>query len=178
LPLHFFTAPAAAARLEAALAALSQFDQADRIVIVGASRAAADELAFVAAARRGGLFGVTRVGLAELVTKLALPGLARQGLSPTSALGAEAIAARATFTTHASGRLGYFSPVADLPGFPRALTRTIAELRLGHVSAAELTALNDAGADLARLLDAVADESSNAGAVDRATLLETAACRR
>ncbi len=175
MPLHFFTAPAAEARLGAALAALSQVARADRIVIVGASRAAADELAFVAASRSGGLFGLTRVGLAELVTKLALPALARRGLSPTSGLGAEAIAARATFTTHAAGQLGYFAPVADLPGFPRALTRTMTELRLGHVSAAELSALNDAGADLAELLDAVANESKNAGAVDRATLLETAA---
>jgi CRISPR/Cas system-associated exonuclease Cas4 (RecB family) len=175
LPLHLFTAPAAEARLGAALAALSQVVPADRIVIVGASRAAADELAFVAASRSGGLFGLTRVGLAELVTKLALPALARRGLSPTSGLGAEAIAARATFTTHAAGQLGYFAPVADLPGFPRALTSTMAELRLGHVSAAELSALNDAGADLAELLDAIANESKNAGAVDRATLLETAA---
>ena len=122
MPLHFFTAPAAEARLGAALAALSQVAPADRIVIVGASRAAADELAFVAASRSGGLFGLTRVGLAELVTKLALPALARRGLSPTSGLGAEAIAARATFTTHAAGQLGYFAPVADLPGFPRALS--------------------------------------------------------
>lgn len=177
MPLHFFAASAAADRIEAALAAVVEFaaaDRAARIVIVGASRAAADELAFVAASRRGGLFGVTRVGLGELVTKMALPTLARQGLSPTGGLGAEAIAARATFTAHAAGRLAYFSPVADLPGFPRALTRTMTELRLGEASVAELSALGDAGADLAELLDAIAQESRNAGAVDRATLLETA----
>jgi hypothetical protein len=173
--LQYFSAPAAGARVDAALAVLAKIAQPDRVVIVGASRAAADELAFLAASRRGGLFGVTRVGLAELVTKLALPGLARQGLSPTGALGAEAIAARATFTAHAAGRLRYFSPVADLPGFPRALTRTMTELRLGQVVAPELSALDAAGADLAELLDAVASESTNAGAVDRATLLETAA---
>jgi ATP-dependent helicase/nuclease subunit B len=175
LPLLFYTAPAAKARIEKALETLSQVAPTDPVVIVGATRAAADELAFAAAVRRVGLFGATRVGLAELVTKLALPGLARQGLSPTSALGAEAIAARATFTTHAAGRLAYFSPVADLPGFPRALTRTMTELRLGQVSAGDLPAQDEAGADLAELLDAVAAEAKNAGAVDRATLLETAA---
>ncbi|HUE87349.1 MAG TPA: PD-(D/E)XK nuclease family protein [Vicinamibacterales bacterium] len=174
MSLHFFSAPAARDRIEAALTAMSHVAPADRIVIVGASRAAADELAFVAASRRGGLFGVTRVGLAELVTKLALLALARQGLSPTGGLGAEAVAARATFTTLSAGRLTYFAPVADLPGFPRALTRTMAELRLGHASAAELAALAGAGADLAELAEAVAQESRNAGAVDRATLLETA----
>jgi ATP-dependent helicase/nuclease subunit B len=172
--LHFFTAPAADSRIEAALTELRRGTAADRIVIVGASRAAADELAFVAAARRGGLFGVTRVGLAELVTKLALPALAREGLSPTGGLGAEAIAARATFTTHAAGRLTFLAPVANLPGFPRALTRTLTELRLGHASAAEVAALPAAGADLAALLEAVEQESKSAGAVDRATLLDTA----
>src|SRR5690606_23859156 len=99
------------------------------MLIVGASRAAADQRAFHAAARRGGLFGVVRVGYAELATRLALPALAARGLSPTASLGAEAIAARAAFATLSAGRLAYFSPVAGLPGFPRALSRTANELR-------------------------------------------------
>jgi CRISPR/Cas system-associated exonuclease Cas4 (RecB family) len=147
---------------------------AERLAIVSASRKAADEFAFAAAARRGGLFGVVRLGFSELVTKLALPALARKGLSPTGGLGAEAIAARAAFTANSEGRLSYFSPVADLPGFPRALTRTINELRLGHISSRELATIPDAGADLAELLAAIDRQSADAGAVDRALLLATA----
>ena len=117
---------------------------------------------------------MVRVGFAELTTKLALPSLARDGLSPTGGLGAEAIAARAAFTAHAAGRLTYFSPVAELPGFPRALTRTVSELRLGHVTQSELATVPDAGRDLSELLGMVEQEATTAGAVDRARVLETA----
>lgn len=175
MSLEYFSAHAAARRLEAATAALGAFDIRARIFIVAATRAAADEFAFRAASHGGGLFGVARLGIAELATRLALPRLARQGLSPTAGLGAEAIAARATFKTHQSGRLSYFAPVADLPGFPRALRRTLAELRLGQTPVGELSRVTDAGADLAVLLEAVEREARNAGAVDRAALLETAA---
>lgn len=171
---QYFTAASAQARLEASIAQLDQFLAADRVLVIGASRAAADEFAFKAASRRGGLFNVVRVGYAELAAKLALPTLARRGLSPTGGLGVEAIAARAAFTTHAAGRLTYFAPVADLPGFPRALSRTLSELRLGQVTAGEVSQVPDAGADLAELLRAVEAESHLVGAVDRAQLLETA----
>jgi CRISPR/Cas system-associated exonuclease Cas4 (RecB family) len=171
---EFFTSSSAGERLDRATAALDHFLALDRLVIVGASRAAADEFAFRAAARRPGLFGVVRVGYSELITKLALQTLAREGCSPTGGLGAEAIAARATFSAHAAGRLSYFSPVAHLPGFPRALTRTVTELRLGHVTPDALIRAGDAGADLAELLAAVDREADQAGAVDRARLLSTA----
>jgi ATP-dependent helicase/nuclease subunit B len=173
--LELFTAASAAARLRAAAALLQRIPPQDRVLIVGASRAAADEFAFHVAAQRGGLFGVVRAGFLELVTKLALPKLAKEGLSPTGGLGAEAIAARAAFNTRAAGRLSYFSPVAHLPGFPRALTRTITELRLAHASPLELVSAGEAGSDLTELLDAVERESANAGTVDRARLLDSAA---
>jgi ATP-dependent helicase/nuclease subunit B len=121
------------------------------------------------------VFNVTRLGFAELATRLALPRLARDGRSPTGGLGAEAIAARAAFKTHEAGRLSYFAPVADLPGFPRALTRTLTELRLGEIGPDQVADVDEAGPDLAELLTAIERESVQAGAVDRAQVLNTAA---
>src|SRR5262245_7925910 len=95
--LNYLSSPSSRVRVAAASALLATLKPDQTALIVGATRAAADELAFSAAADRGGLFGVTRASFAELVTKLALPSLAREGLSPTGGLGAEAIAARATF---------------------------------------------------------------------------------
>jgi ATP-dependent helicase/nuclease subunit B len=144
---------------------------------VGASRAAADELALSVARSRGALFGVARLSFAELAMKLALPELARQGLGPGGALGAEAITTRASFEANAAGELEYFSPVAGLPGFPRAAARTLAELQLGGVQPATLATLDGSGKDLAALLARAEYETRRVGAATRARVLETAAER-
>ena len=64
--------------------------------------------------------------------------MGRRALAPISRLGIEAIATRIVHAASASKKLSYFSPVAQTPGFPRALARTIAELRLQNVSATDL----------------------------------------
>ena len=51
-------------------------------------------------------------------------------LAPISRLGIEAIAARIVHSANRQKKLKYFAPVAQTPGFPRALANTIAELRL------------------------------------------------
>ncbi len=173
--LHLFTSPSSRDRLRAAVDFVLSADPGSGVVIVGASRAAADELAFAVALERGGSFGVTRVGFAELATRLALPRLARHRLSPSGGLGAEAIAARAAFEATAAGALTYFAPVAHLPGFPRALSRTLNELRSAGVDVTTIATVDQAGPDLAELLSRVEDETAKAGAVDRAQLLATAA---
>ncbi len=172
--LHLFSSASSEERLSVVRDALSQRGSDSETVVVGASRAAADEIALAVASQHGGLFGVTRMGYAELATKLALPALAARGLSPTGGFGAEAFAARAAFEASAKGRLIYFAPVGSLPGFPRALARTLAELRLGGVSPRDLVTLGEAGRDLGELLTRVVEESNKAGAVDRAQVLATA----
>ena len=144
------------------------------VIVVGASRAAADELVARVALARGGLVGVSRAGIGEMATRLALPVLAREGLLPTPALGDEAVAARATFESVASRDLKYFEPVAGMPGFPRALGRTLAEIRMAGLGPDDLRG-DEAVGDLARLLDHANAERRRAGAVDYATLLATAA---
>jgi ATP-dependent helicase/nuclease subunit B len=143
------------------------------ILIVAASRAAADEFALGLAADRGATFGILRTGFTELAARLAIPALARQGRSPSAPLGDEAVAARVTFDAREDGALEYFEPVAGMPGFPRALGRTLADLRMAGVAAASLTG-HAASRDLATLLDRAIDEREKAGAVDYATMLATA----
>src|SRR5688572_32152170 len=48
------------------------------ILIMAATRAAADEFALSLAAEKGATFGVTRSSVAELVSRLALPALAKK----------------------------------------------------------------------------------------------------
>jgi hypothetical protein len=171
---RYLESPSASTRLDAARAAIARLAPGAEALVIGATRAGADELAYAAAAERSGLFGITRMSAGELTTKLALPILAGRGLSPTGGLGAEAIAARATFEAEADGTLRYFAPVAALPGFPRALARTLTELRLADVDQTALAELGPAGSDLAALLARVASEHAQSGTVDRAALLAAA----
>ena len=145
------------------------------MLLVAPSRAAADECAAAAALSSGGLFGVTRTSLIELVMRLALPRLARQRLTPASAIGGEAVVARARFDAVQDGALRYFAPVAETPGFPRAAARTLDELQMAGIPAEALDALDAAGADLATLLERLQRESRKAGTVPRAGLWAAAA---
>ena len=65
----------AAARLDAARAFLAGRPPASELVIVGASRGAADDLARAVARRAGSTFGLTRFSLTELPSALATLGL-------------------------------------------------------------------------------------------------------
>jgi hypothetical protein len=143
------------------------------VLIIGASRAAADEFALSIAAEKGATFGITRSSVAELVSKLALPALARQGLTPTAPLSDEAVAARVADDLASRRALEYFTPVARMPGFPRALSRTLAELRMAGVAPDRLSG-HAANEDLRALLERAIEERGRAGAVDYATLLHTA----
>ncbi len=175
MPPRLFIAPSARARLDAARRVLLGLPPASNVIIVGASRAAADELAIAVALDTGASFGVSRVGYTELVTRLALPVLASEGVSPSGALGGEALAARAAFEAAAAGRLSYFGPVAALPGFPRAVARTRAELRLAGVAAGTLADVGESGPDLGELIERIDEQARKAGAVDRPHLLAAAA---
>jgi ATP-dependent helicase/nuclease subunit B len=171
---RIITSPAAAVRLEAVRSVLAASPAGQRTLLVAPTRAAADECAAAAALVRGSLFGVTRTSLVELVMRLALPRLARQRVTPNSAVGSEAVVARARFEAVRDGALRYFAPVAGTPGFPRAAARTLDELQMAGVEPATLEALDTAGGDLATLLTRMQRESSKAGTVSRAGLWQAA----
>ena len=161
----------AAARLDAARRFLSQHPSASERIVVGASRGAADDLARAVAREAGATFGLMRFSLAELAARSAamlVDGPPR--LRGTQA-GEEAIAARAVFDAAQADELAYFAPVAGMPGFPRALARTLYELRLAGAHPDGRDGVGDIGRLLERfdvLLDAAAVD-------DRAAVLRAAA---
>lgn len=143
-------------------------------VIVSASRGAADDLARSVALSNGGAVGLQRFSFAQLAARLAAPALAARGIAPATRIGAEAVAARATFDTREQGDLDYYLPVAGTPGFPRALARTLQEIAHARVQGDALRNLPLGGEDLARLLDRFDAQFAAASAIDRATLFEAA----
>jgi len=175
-PFPVVVASSAEVRLRAARAFVETHAAAG-VLVVGATRASADELVLAICRDRGALVGVARMSFAELAMRLALPALAERLVTPGGALGAEAIATRAAFDARAAGELSYFGPVADLPGFARAAARTIGELQLAGVDAAAVRDVSHVGPDLAALLTRADAEGAAAGAVSRADLLAAAAAR-
>ncbi len=161
-------------RLQVAAAFVQGAAAGSEVLILAGARGAADDLARECA-RGGGLLGVHRLTLTQLAAVLATESGARQRLAPISALGMEALAARAAFECRARGALEYFAPVADTPGFARALASTLSELRREGVDRDQLAKAGAAGADLARLLGVWERELAERSLSDRAMLYRLAA---
>jgi ATP-dependent helicase/nuclease subunit B len=168
-------AASAATRLDAAAAFLRRFPRHQPVLIVAATRGAADDLARRIAMEQGATIGLSRFSLTQLAARVAATGLAGQGIAPSTALGSEAVAARVAFDAVRERTLGYFGEVAGTPGFPRALARTLADVRLAGVGAAQLASAGKAGADLAQLLTGAESEFARASTADRARLFSAAA---
>jgi CRISPR/Cas system-associated exonuclease Cas4 (RecB family) len=173
--LRAITSTSAAVRLEAARQFLAQLPPSTEAAIVGATRGAADDFARNLARRSGATFGLTRFGLTELAARAASSGLAAARHAPATQGGAEAVAARAVFDALTAGELDYFTPVASMPGFPKALARTIHELRLAGIGPGSLGARDAATGDIGRLLARVEAELDRVAVDDRAALFRLAA---
>ena len=143
------------------------------VVILAPTRAAAGELSL--AAFEQGCQGVHALTLTQLAAQLAAQPMGRRSLAPISRLGIEALAARIVHAAQSDNQLAYFSPVALTPGFARAAARTIAELRLNHVTSPDLKSAGAPGADLARLLALYESELAQRSLADLPILLELAA---
>jgi len=118
------------------------------MLLIAHTRGAADD--FIRT-RCGDVAGVHRFTLPQLVAQLTKQAMAQRGLAPLNALGAEALAARAIHHLRQEGGLAYFAPVATCPGFPRALARTLRELRMEAVSLKEVARRGEPGYDIATL---------------------------
>ena len=157
------TSAASRARLDAAREWLRARGRSARVLVVGASPEAAAELVRAAAAQEGAAFGWQRFTLGRLAAVVATEAMAARGLSPLSPLGVEAVCARVVHQMR--GRLGRFEAVAHQPGFPRALCRTLQELRL--------SAARPPG-DLGHILEAYEAELRRAALADRAEVFRLA----
>src|SRR6185436_18240919 len=74
------------------------------------------------------------------------------------------------------GELGFLSPVAGAPGFPRALARSLGDLRLAGLSRTDLTAAGGGAGlrDVARLVVEAERELDDASVADRTRLFDAA----
>src|SRR5260221_3690043 len=151
---------------------LRSLDGASEVLLIASSKGAADDLA-----RRcspSGALGLHRMTLNQLAASAATPRMVAEGKAPASRLGVEAIAARVVHLLRKESRIPYFEPVSTTPGFSRALTNTLTELRLDGVASADLLTTGEPGKDLSALLalyEKTLDETSLA---DLATLLRMA----
>jgi RecB family exonuclease len=164
----------AASRLAAATEWLETLPADAEALVIAPSWEACDDLVRGALGPVGARFGVMRTTLGRLAARLGAPDLAARGCVPVTELGLLAVAARAAHRLAAERAFTYFAPVADRPGFPPALARTLEELAMGNVTAEALRGLPQGGADLARLAEAVADELSRDGLADRAAIYRAA----
>jgi CRISPR/Cas system-associated exonuclease Cas4 (RecB family) len=138
------------------------------LVVIGATLDAAANLARIASVDVPSTFGWHRLTLARFAAVLASHTLGDRGLTPVGALPLEAICSRLVHRLGVDG-LGRFSAIADRPGLPRALARTLDELRMAAVRPADLE-----DRDVAAILAAYEDELDRARVVDRAEVFRMA----
>jgi hypothetical protein len=164
-------------RLDAAAAFVGGWPASTEVLVVGATREAADDFCRAIAASRGATFGLHRFTLGQLASRIASATLAARGVTPATSLAADALAARALFELARDESLATLAPIADSPGLPRALADTLGELRQAGVDPAALASAGATGTDLAPLGERYASLLDEGGLADRAALLQTASAR-
>ncbi len=167
-------AASAAERLARAREWLLSRPPAADVLVVGPSLDAAHELLLGAldGTLRGTAFGWRRTTLGLIARDLSEVRLAEAGKVPVTGLGAEAVTARTVAELSGRGALGRYQPVADTPGFVRALAACLAELRLACLSEDDVRPV---APELADILTAYRDALEEAGLADRAETLTVAA---
>jgi RecB family exonuclease len=164
----------AADRIAAANEFVRSLPPATELILIGASRDAADDFVRDFARSAPATFGLHRFSLTQFVARLATVRLAGAGATPNSAVGSEALAARSTYEALSRNDLKYFAPIATFPGFARAVSATIADLRVAGVPAEKLRNLEEAGPDNAALLQRFEEQIQEASLADRTVLFEAA----
>ncbi len=164
-----FLSPRSAERVERARAWLREVDAGGGTeLLVVASPDAARDLLREAARERTAAFGWQRASLARLAASLAGPALCEGALVPIGRLAAEAVATRVVAELARRGELGRYEGVRDGPGLPRAVARTLEELRLARADPQAIAAV---APELGALLAAYDAALARAGLADRARVL-------
>ncbi len=169
------SSPRSSERIRAAASFLEALPVGAEALVIAASREAGDDLVRRFSLRRGSTFGIHRLTLNRLAGLLGSDHLHQHSLAPAAGLAIEAITARVVHRLKGTGALAYFEPVIDRPGFPRALARTISELRLNQVSSNALKGNGGAADALANALGEFDAELKAAKLADRAAILVAAA---
>jgi ATP-dependent helicase/nuclease subunit B len=164
----------AAERLDLANQFVRSFPAGTEFLLIGASRDAVDDFVRALARSAKATFGLHRFSLTQFAARLAIVKLATAGVTPSSAVGAEALAVRAAYEAATRNELPYFAPVTKFPGFARATAATIGELRASGVAAEKLEAVEEAGPDNAALLERYQDQMEEVSVADRTILFQAA----
>src|ERR1700687_6163452 len=164
----------AAERLDLASQFVRSFPAGTELLLIGASRDAVDDFVRELARSAKATFGLHRFSLTQFAARLAIVRLATAGVTPSSAVGAEALAVRAAYEAAMRNELPYFAPVTKFPGFARATAATIGELRASGVTAEKFEALEEAGPDHAALLERYQDQMEEVSVADRTILFQAA----
>jgi ATP-dependent helicase/nuclease subunit B len=172
-PRRVVSSASAAVRLAVAADVVRSRASHDQIV-VAMSHKQADDFVRETFVDAEAVCGVHRAGLTELVTRLATPRLAAEGVVPLSALGFDAVMARIVNELEAAGRLGNLTGATVHPGFLRALSSTVQDLRLAGVVPGDLDTSVPRLAVLRRCLEAADLALTDLGQADRARLLRMA----
>lgn len=161
-------------RLHAAQRWLESYPADTEILLLAPSTEAARDLVLNVVSSRGVSYGIRRFTLNVLAARLAQHALTSERLAPASNLSFTAVVARAIHSLNSEQKLKYFAPVATKPGFPIAVARTLAELRMNEIAPDLLAALTRGGSDLAAIAAVVDQELQDAKLTDRAVLFRVA----
>jgi CRISPR/Cas system-associated exonuclease Cas4 (RecB family) len=173
--IRIFEAPSARDRLDAAASFVRKLAPGTEALLVGATREAVDDFVRELSLELGATFGLHRFSFLQIAALFASEEVARRNLAPATALGMEAVCARATFEAFERGAIPRLAAVSSFPGFPRSLAATLQELRFAELEPQSLRGEN--ANEVATLLECFEDELSSAGIADRATLFRLAAVR-
>lgn len=165
---------AASQRLQRALCWMQSSPADTETLIIAHSSEAASDLCLRAVGSKGALFGIKRFTLNAFAARLAQHGLVTAASAPASSLSFIAVVARAIHSLKSDGKLNYFDPVANRPGFPVAVARTLEELRMNEVAPESLARLDRGGRDLSAIAELVEHELRTSKLVDRAGIFRAA----
>ncbi len=168
------TSSDASVRLELAKAWATQYPADAELLILAGTSIAANAFHLGLLDSHKASFGTKRLTIAALVSQLARRRLAEAGRATASGLSFTAVVARIIHLLKTEGRIDYLLPVAAKPGFPRALTKTLNELRMNDIELQALPHLGEGGKDLAVIAQAVDDELSSRKLADRAVIYQEA----
>jgi len=147
---------------------LTELPVPDEVVVIGASQDATNEAIRAIARERGSTFGHHRFTLGRLAVDLAKYALAERGLAPIGALPFQALCARVVDRLRHEGKLVRLGPVADQPGLPAALARTLDELRQAGATTV------DGDPDLTHALGVLDEELATSKLADRTLVFRLA----
>ena len=144
------------------------------VLLIAATRGAADDLARDIARSQPATFGLHRFSLTHVAACLAATRLAERGLTPRPSSGRTPSPRAPRSRRTARERWKYSGPVAEMPGFPPSLSRTLTDLRMSASSSGALAKAGESGPDLAALYDGASAQFDAGGSADRAALFATA----